>query len=161
MNQAVNIVIAGPVGCGKSVIAQRIQRMLEDFGATVQVTHPDIVQHTKLENWEREMIAGNHWVITETGTNGGRQVVFCDTNLSDEQLVELEKLFRDGISPDDQIVVYKAPQVEPITHEQLFDYYGVATVDEVIQAQSKHIATLQKQLAAERPKIYPTRIREG
>ena len=65
-----SIVITGPCGCGKSVIMDRIEKMIkQEFGALVVSKDLEIERNgndlTNLESWEKERIGKTIWTISE------------------------------------------------------------------------------------------------
>tara|TARA_R110000751_G_scaffold246682_2_gene346567 strand:- start:43 stop:279 length:237 start_codon:yes stop_codon:yes gene_type:complete len=65
-----HIVVTGPTQCGKSIVMDRIEKMLKaDFGATV--ISRDLAKERKLGNmdeladWEVKMVKDTTWILYE------------------------------------------------------------------------------------------------
>ncbi len=64
------ITVTGPTQSGKSIVIDRIKKMLEqEFGATVVSKDWEderkLANHESLEDWERKMVAGTIWSVSE------------------------------------------------------------------------------------------------
>lgn len=65
-----HIVITGPVQCGKSIIMDRIDKLLRaEFGANVVSEDLRIERngndYDELADWQKEMVRKTTWVISE------------------------------------------------------------------------------------------------
>ena len=70
--EVASITITGPTQCGKSIIMDRIKKMLEkEFGATViskDLENEKIISdYQNLAKWETDMVAETIWHISEFG----------------------------------------------------------------------------------------------
>ncbi|WP_412535948.1 hypothetical protein [Marinobacter sp. MIT932201] len=64
------ITVTGPIQCGKSIVIDRIKKMLEqEFGATVVSKdwkeETTLSNYESLEDWQRKMVAGTIWNVSE------------------------------------------------------------------------------------------------
>jgi hypothetical protein len=68
--QVACITVTGPTQCGKSIVIDRIKKMLEqEFGATVVSKdwkeERTLANYESLKDWEMKMVAGTIWNISE------------------------------------------------------------------------------------------------
>lgn len=71
ITNVVNIVVTGPVQAGKSIVMDRIEKMLKsEFGANVVSKDLDIERngndYDALEKWQKQMIKDTTWVLSES-----------------------------------------------------------------------------------------------
>lgn len=65
-----NIVVVGPTQCGKSIVLEKIARMLKDeFGATLVNIEAEKNGHEEIDNlrdWQTSLVRNTVWILSET-----------------------------------------------------------------------------------------------
>ena len=65
------IIVAGPTQCGKSIVMDRIEKLLKaEFGALVVSedlqTERNNADYDNLEDWQNAIVSNTVWVLSET-----------------------------------------------------------------------------------------------